>query len=161
MAKLGEKDPNTCAYNDFALVKIDPADRDKINPSVPFFGGPIGISTSPTAVGDRIFTYGNSPLRGGLTALSPKTGVSPGDDGGGWSHACYTVTPGVPGDSGSAVLTSDGKALGVLASLTVAPLAASNGVGDMARELDYLNAHGDLGTITLALGTEPFHPLVA
>jgi hypothetical protein len=161
MAKLGEKDTNTCAYNDFALVKINPADRDKVNPSVPFFGGPIGISTGSIAVGDQIFTYGNSPLRGGVAALSPKTGISLGDDGGGWLHTCYTATPGVPGDSGSAVLTKDGKALGVLASLTVAPLAGSNGVGDMSRELDYLNAHGGLGTITLALGTEPFHPVVA
>jgi hypothetical protein len=161
MAKLGEKDTNTCAYNDFALVKLDPADRDKINPSVPFFGGPIAIFTGSTAVGDRIFTYGNSPLRGGVSALSPKVGISLGDDGGGWSHACYTATPGIPGDSGSAVLTGDGKALGVLTSLTVAPLAASNGVGDMSRELDYLNAHGGLGTVTLALGTEPFHPPVA
>ena len=161
MAKLGEKDANTCAYNDFALVKIDPADRAKINPSVPFFGGPVGISTGPTAVGDRIFTYGNSPLRGGVTALSPKVGFSLGDDGSGWSHTCYTATPGIPGDSGSAVLASDGKALGVLTSLTVAPLVGSNGVGDMSRELDYLNTHGGLGPITLALGTEPFHPVVA
>jgi hypothetical protein len=161
MAKLGEKDANTCAFNDFALVKIDPADRGKINPSVPFFGGPTGIFSGSTALGDRIFTYGNSPLRGGVAALSPKTGFSLGDDGGGWSHTCYTATPGVPGDSGSAVLSGDGKALGVLTSLAVAPLAASNGVGDMSRELDYLNAHGGLGTITLAPGTEPFHPGVA
>jgi len=161
MAKLGEKDANTCAFNDFALVKVDPADRGKINPSVPFFGGPTGIFTGSTALGDRIFTYGNSPLRGGVAALSPKTGFSLGDDGGGWSHTCYTVTPGVPGDSGSAVLSGDGKAMGVLTSLAVAPLAASNGVGDMTRELDYLNAHGELGAVILALGTEPFHPGVA
>jgi hypothetical protein len=49
-------------------------------------------------------------------------------------------------------------ALGVLASLAVAPLAASNGVGDLSRELDYLNTHGALGPVTLALGTEPFRP---
>lgn len=160
MAKLGEKDTNTCNFNDFALVRIDPADRGKINPSVPFFGGPIGIFTGSTAFGDKLYTYGNSPLRGGIAALSPKAGISLGDDGGGWSHTCYTATPGVPGDSGSAVLTKDGQALGVLTSLALAPLAASNGVGDMSRELDYLNAHGGLGTVTLALGTEPFHPVV-
>jgi hypothetical protein len=160
MAKLGEKDANTCDFNDFALVKIDPADRGKVNPSLPGFGGPIGLSTGSTAFGDRIYTYGNSKLRGGATALSPKAGFSLGDDGGGWTHTCYTVTPGIPGDSGSAVLTSDGKALGVLTSLALAPLAASNGVGDMSHELAYLNAHGGLGTVELALGTEPFHPLL-
>ncbi|MGH3852374.1 MAG: serine protease [Pseudonocardiaceae bacterium] len=157
MAKRGEKDANTCDYNDLALVKLDPADRGKVNPSVPFFGGPTGVSTSPTKLGDGVLTYGNSPLRAGVAALSPKDGISLGDEGGGWSHICYTFTPGVPGDSGSAVLTKDGKALGVLTSLALAPLAASNGVGDMSRELAYLNEHGGLGVVTLALGTEPFH----
>jgi hypothetical protein len=157
MAKNGEKDANTCSFNDLALVKIDPADRGKVNPTVPFFGGPTGISTTAIAVGDRILTYGNSPLRGGISALSPKVGFSLGDEGGGWSHTCYTLTPGVPGDSGSAVLTNDGKALGVLTSLALAPLAGSNGIGDMSRELSYLNAHGGLGTVALALGTEAFH----
>lgn len=158
MAERDEKDPNACAFNDFALVKIDPADRGKVNPSVPHFGGPTGITTTPTAVGDRVLTYGNSPLRGGLTQLSPKTGISVGDKGDGWSHNCYTVSPGVPGDSGSAFLSNDGKALGVLSTLAVAPLPGSNGVGDLSRELTYLNDHGGLGTVSLALGTEPFNP---
>ncbi|MGH3792861.1 MAG: serine protease [Pseudonocardiaceae bacterium] len=160
MVQRHEQDANTCSFNDLALVKIDPADLGKVNPSLPFFGGPTGISTSPTAFGDRVLTFGNSMLRGGVSALSPKEGISLGDDGGGWSHTCYTVSPGIPGDSGSAVLTNDGKALGVLTSLAVAPLAGSNGVGDLSRELDYLNAHGGLGTVSLALGTESFHPLV-
>ncbi len=158
MSERDEKDTNACAFNDFALVKIDPADRDKVNPSVPFFGGPTGISTDPLAVGDRVLTYGNSPLRRGVTTLSPKTGVSAGDQGEGWSHSCYTVTPGIPGDSGSAFLTNDGKALGVLSTLSVVPLPGSNGVGDLSRELAYLNTHGGLGTVSLALGTEPFNP---
>jgi len=159
MAQRGEKDPNTCDFNDLALVKIDRADLGKVNPSVPFFGGPNGIATGPTAVGDGVLTYGNSPLRAGITALSPKEGFIVRDEGDGWSHICYTATPGVPGDSGSAVLAQDGKALGVLTSLAVAPLAGSNGVGDLSRELNYLNAHGGLGTVSLALGTEPFHAL--
>ena len=40
MQANGESDPDTCAYNDFALVRIDPADVDVVNPSVPGFGGP-------------------------------------------------------------------------------------------------------------------------
>jgi hypothetical protein len=39
----GESDPDTCAYNDLALVRIDPADVGKVNPSVPGFGGPTGV----------------------------------------------------------------------------------------------------------------------
>jgi hypothetical protein len=40
-----------------------------------------------------------------------------GDDGAGWSHNVATVTPGVPGDSGSAFLDANGRALGVLSTL--------------------------------------------
>ena len=42
MQAKGETDPDTCAYNDLALVKIDPADVGNVNPSVPGFGGPTG-----------------------------------------------------------------------------------------------------------------------
>lgn len=157
MAQRGEQDLNACDFNDLALVKIDPADLGKVNPSVPFFGGPTGIATSPTAAGDVVVSYGNSPLRAGLTQLSPKTGISLGDKGDGWSHSCYTLSPGVPGDSGSGFMTNDGKALGVLSTLVLLPLPGSNELGDLSRELNYLNAHGDLGTVALALGTEPFH----
>ena len=48
MQKNGEKDTNTCAYNDLALVKVDSADAGKVNPSVPFWGGPTGIDTDGT-----------------------------------------------------------------------------------------------------------------
>ena len=35
MQANGETDAETCAYNDLALVKLDPADAAKVNPSVP------------------------------------------------------------------------------------------------------------------------------
>jgi hypothetical protein len=103
-----------------------------------------------------VYSYGNSSLRGGVTLLSPKTGVSLGDDGAGWSHNVATVSPGIPGDSGSAFLDSTGKALGVLSTLQLAPIPASNGVGDLPHELAYLHAHGTINA-QLALGTEPFN----
>src|SRR3954471_23818199 len=37
MQALGETDANTCQYNDLALVKLDPADVGKVNPSVPYW----------------------------------------------------------------------------------------------------------------------------
>src|SRR5919106_2504935 len=40
MQARGETNANACAYNDFALVRIDPADVAEVNPSVPGFGGP-------------------------------------------------------------------------------------------------------------------------
>src|SRR6476659_2139903 len=65
MKRVGETDPSTCAYNDLALVKVNAADVAKVNPSIPFWGGPTGIDTDGTAAGDRVYTFGNSSLRGG------------------------------------------------------------------------------------------------
>jgi hypothetical protein len=155
MQSLGETDPDTCAFNDLALVRIDPADVGKVNPSIPFWGGPTGLDADGTVTGDKVLSYGNSELRGGIAALSPKEGLSLGDDGNGWSHTVYTATPGIPGDSGSAFLNRTGQALGVLSTVAIAPLAGSNGVGDLGKELAYLAAHSGLSA-TLQNGTEPF-----
>jgi hypothetical protein len=155
MQSHGETNADTCAFNDLALVKVDPADVGKVNPSIPFWGGPTGVHSGGTATGDTVLSFGNSELRGGVTQLSPKQGKSIGDDGNGWSHNVYTVTPGIPGDSGSAFLDASGKALGVLSTVQLAPLAGSNGVGDVAKELAYLNSTGGF-SVTLATGTEAF-----
>jgi len=121
---------------------------------VPTLGGPIGIATS-TAQGDTVFTYGNSSLRAGVTLLSPKQGVSLGTDGNGWTHQVYTVSPGIPGDSGSGFMDDQGNAFGVLSTLQLAPIVASNGVSDLRRMLQYARSHGG-PDVALAAGTEPF-----
>jgi hypothetical protein len=97
------------------------------------------------------------PCRWSRRRLSPKQGVSLGDDGNGWSHNVYTATPGIPGVSGSAFLSSTGAALGVLSTVQLAPLAGSNGVGDVNRELSYMRSHSSNGSVQLALGPEPFN----
>ena len=160
--QLGTTDPNTCAYNDLALVKVDGADVSKVNPSIPFWGGPTGIDTDGTAAGDRVYTYGNSSLRGGVSQLSPHTGVSLGDDAadGGWSHPLYTVSPGIPGDSGSAFVSGDGKAIGTLSTLGLAPLPASNNIGDLSKELAFAQQHSGLAGLRMVNGTEPFDPIL-
>ena len=155
----GESDPDTCAYNDLALVKIDPADVGKVNPSVPGFGGPTGVGGA-SATGDDVYSYGNSSLRLGVTQLSPKQGKVVTTEGGGWSRTVYTVTPGIPGDSGSGFLNASGQAIGVLSTVALAPLPASNGVGDLGRELAYARAHSSFTGVQLANGTEPFTPNV-
>jgi hypothetical protein len=160
--QLGTSDANTCAYNDLALVKVDAADVSKVNPSVPFWGGPTGIDTNGTAAGDRVWTYGNSSLRAGLSPLSPHTGISLGDDAadGGWSHPLYTVSPGIPGDSGSGFMSADGKAIGVLSTLGLAPLPASNNIGDLAKELAFAQAHSGFSGLQLVNGTEAFNSIL-
>ena len=159
---LGTTDANTCAYNDLALVKVAAADVSKVNPSIPFWGGPTGIDTDGTAAGDRVYTYGNSSLRAGITQLSPHTGISLGDSAadGGWSHPLYTVSPGIPGDSGSAFVSADGKAIGVLSTLGLAPLPLSNNIGDLAKELAFAQQHSGISGLQLVNGTEPFSPIL-
>jgi hypothetical protein len=158
MQQRGESDANTCDYNDLALVEVDADDVAAVNPSVPFWGGPVGINTEGTAAGDTVYSFGNSSLRGGVTQLSPKQGTSLGTSGEGWTHPVYTVSPGVPGDSGSAFLDAEGNALGTLSTLAIAPLAGSNGVGDLAHELTYAQQHGGIAGLELVPGTEPFTP---
>src|SRR4029453_7388207 len=40
MQAKGETNADACAGNDFALIKLDPADYGRVNPSIPFWGGP-------------------------------------------------------------------------------------------------------------------------
>jgi hypothetical protein len=157
MQANGESDPDLCAFNDFALVEIAAGDVADVNPSLPVFGGPTGLDTDGLAPGELVYSYGNSPLRLGIGALSPKVGISTGDAGGGRNHDVYTLTPGVPGDSGSAFVDGSGAAVGVLSTLNLAPLPASNGVIDLAHAMDYA-ANNGVGDVELALGTRAFEP---
>jgi hypothetical protein len=154
MQSAHETDPDTCAYNDLALVALPAAAVATTNPSVPFWGGPVGLGAGTTA-GDDVYSYGNSELRLGISQLSPKRGLSLGDDANGWTTTVYTVTPGIPGDSGSGFLDASGRAFGVLSTITLAPLAGSNGVGNLAKEITYAQSHGVSG-LALVPGTEPF-----
>ncbi len=155
MQANGEADPDTCAYNDLALIRIDPADVGSVNPSVPGFGGPTGVGDAGEP-GSTVFTYGNSELRGGIAQLSPKEGLLLQNEGNGWSHIVSTLTPGIPGDSGSGFYNEAGEAIGILSTLQLAPLAGTNGVGDLGKELAYLRSQGGFPNIQLVPGTEPF-----
>jgi len=159
MQAAGETDPNACDYNDFALVRVDPADVADVNPSVPGFGGPTGLATTPGGTGSTVYTYGNSSLRGGVSVLKPKQGTVVQNGGAGWTTDVYTATPGIPGDSGSGFLTSTGAAFGTLSTVQLAPLAGSNGVGNLSKELAYAQSHG-FGGVQLVPGTEAFNPSI-
>lgn len=151
MQEAGETDADACAFNDFALVALDPRDAAGASGAISFFGGPSGVDTDGAPLGEVVRSYGNSELRGGVTLLSPKIGTVAGARGNGWSHDVLTVTPGIPGDSGSAFLSADGRALGVLSTLQFAPVPASNGISDLGRMLDYARDHG-AGDVELVTG---------
>lgn len=153
MKSAGENvNSDVCRFNDFALVKLDPADWSRVNPSVPFWGGPMALAPGARSF-TEVYSYGNSSLRLGVATLSPKTGYTVNNNpSGGWTHTVYTASPGVPGDSGSAFLDATGNALGTLSTVSA---AGSNGVGNLANELAYARSRG-FASIELALGTVAF-----
>lgn len=148
-------DRNACAANDFALVRVDADDVGKVNPSVPFWGGPVGLSSAGAPQGTQVYSWGQSSLRP-TSALSPKTGVSLGRTNGGWGWEVYTATPGIPGDSGSGFLDADGRAFGTLSTVAIAPVPGSNGLGDLERELGYAQDHAGIAGLRLVPGTVAF-----
>ncbi|HYH34832.1 MAG TPA: hypothetical protein VD814_06750, partial [Nocardioides sp.] len=157
MRALGESRAEVCAANDFALVRVGRRHVRKVNPSVPFWGGPTGLSAAaPT--GSQVHSYGSSSLRP-TGVLSPKVGASLGRTHGGWGVEVYTATPGIPGDSGSGFLDDRGRALGTLSTVAVAPLPGSNGLGTLARELAYAQRHAGIRGLRLVEGTVDFRPL--
>jgi hypothetical protein len=156
MQKARERDAAACQHNDFALVRIDPVDVKRVNPSVPHWGGPRGMNRTGLPNGSDLYTYGSSSLRFGLKVLSPKSGTSLGSDNRGWSHPAYTVSPGIPGDSGSALLDAQGRAAGVLSTVAVAPFPASNRFTDLLRATYYAAIKGY--GVTLVNGTQTFRP---
>ena len=151
--------PAACAANDLALVRVGAKDARKVNPSVPVWGGPVGLSTKGAGQGKQVYSYGQSSLRP-TTLLSPKVGASLGSTNGGWGWDVYTASPGIPGDSGSGFLDEDGRAVGTLSTVAIAPLAGSNGLGDLQRELRYAKRHSGIAGLHLVPGTAPFSPLL-
>ena len=152
MQDVDESNSATCAYNDFALVKVKSTDHGKVNPSVPFWGGPKGLSPKQAPEGDPVYSYGNSSLRLGVQELSPKTGINLLNDRSGWTSDVYTVTPSIPGDSGSGFMDGEGKAIGLVVTVQLAPYAGSNGVTNLDKALDYAAEHAGL-KVTLVNGS--------
>lgn len=155
MQQIGEDNPEACAYNDFALVKLDPADHGRVNPSMPYWGGPTG-QTDSLAFGDTVLGYGSSELALGIQELKPKEGVHKQRSPEGWAHTVFMLTPGIPGDSGSALIDGEGRAFAVLSTLIFLPEPLSNGAVDLTMALDYMRDNTGLKDVVLAEGTEPF-----
>jgi hypothetical protein len=109
-ARTAQEEPG----DDAAIIKIDPLVEAKwgVNPAVPFLGGPTGAYTGcdPQGVKSYGHGYGIAVAQG-----KPNIGLATYwyDDGYGWNGT------GLPGDSGSGVLTADGLAAGNFTHLIV------------------------------------------
>lgn len=151
MDARSERNFDQCNYNDFALVKLDPADYASVNPTLRSTGGPTGVVANVLDQSE-VFGFGTSISQAGL-APHTKRGVSLRQGADGLAHAVRLSPPGISGDSGSGVVDANGRAFGVLS--TYSPRRGTNGVGNLSRMLDYMRASGG-PDVTLANGTEPF-----
>lgn len=149
-------DSLTCAYNDLALVEVDPAYLNKVDPTVPYLGGPTAIAGLP-GTGAAVYTVGSSSLRGNTRSTTGTVQASSL-----WSDIVKTSSAGVPGDSGSGYLDAKGRAVGVLSTLNVSmvPPSTANGIGSLAQEVAFARTHGVPGLV-LVPGNRPFTPSAA
>jgi hypothetical protein len=158
MQQRHEDRPHLCAYNDFALVQVPRRERAKVNPTLPFWGGPTGLASMGLTTGEHVFGFGRSSLREEGSRYSRQAAMAMTDRAAtrGWSHTISSRSPGIPGDSGSAYIDSDGRAVGTLSTLSFGILFVWNGLGDLAQELVYARRHSGIKGLRLELGTQPF-----
>ncbi|MGO4255458.1 hypothetical protein [Marmoricola sp. RAF53] len=146
-----------CRWNDFALVRVNAADKGKVNPTVPYWGGPRTFGGAPLGAGAKLFSVGSSSLRGG--ALSKKTGNVISRDGSGLGYE-IKGSGGIPGDSGSGFLDASGRAIGVLSTLSIGltlfGTPVRNTIGDLYAELTFARQYSGIKGLMLAAGTVPF-----
>ena len=74
---------------------------------------------------------------------APASATTPAD--GGWSHPrLHRHARASPATPAAGFMSADGKALGVLSTRRPRPAAGSNGVGDLAKELAFAQAHSGI-----------------
>lgn len=139
----------SCAESgiDFALIELNDEFEGRVSPSMLGYGGPTGlVPFEEVDVGDKALTYGNSPLRPGTGVLDPREGYvndkeADASDGRRDEIYAYFAGPGVPGDSGSAVIGGDGRAMGTLVTMWFLP-PGQNGITSLSRALEFASSHG-------------------
>ena len=92
---------------DFALIRLDPGVN--ASPQVAFFGGPTAIITDPSNGPVTLEYYGNGVGVGSVVPARSALALGMTDP-----DRVYALGLAAPGDSGSAVISSDGRAVGVL-----------------------------------------------
>ncbi len=107
---------------DFALVRLDPG--VEASPEMCHFGGPTGINSDITPDIVELAYYGLGVGVG--TVLPARSAVAAGLPD---PDHVYALGAALPGDSGSGVISSDGRAVGVLVSVGLHGLGINeNGV---------------------------------
>lgn len=153
------------ASHDFALVEVAASDRQDIYPGMYAYGGPTGLA-SDVAVGDTVRTFGNSTFRDDADGLDGRNGTVTDarlqDDG---EVRALFRPPSVPGDSGSPVVTADGRAVGTLITGDVfyvpsppwddaLPSTGTNGIAWLPWSLEHVRETSNLEPILVTVSGE-------
>jgi hypothetical protein len=136
MHRAGVTDPATCAANDFALVRVRGAARQRVAASVAYWGGPSSIGTLP-AVGTTVFGLLRPAAR---SRTIPRVGevASVGTD----KAIVTTALPSTRAARGSGFQDMSGRAVGIL---TASSGSGSNTVVSLSDAVAFARAHGVAG----------------
>ena len=136
MRRAGVSDPATCAANDFALVQVRGAARQRIDSSMPYWGGPTRLGALPTA-GTMVFGLVRTsagarslPRAGEVTAAGSRTAT------------VSTPVASTRAMRGSGFLDGSGRAVGILTASTT---AGDNTVVSLAGAVAFARHHGVAG----------------
>ena len=149
-----------CQFNDFALVRIHVDDIDNVHPAAIAYGGPRALFNGVASVGDTVYSYGRSSFHSGVQDLQEKEGRVSEVLAGGLAYRVSFDNAGLPGDSGSAILHEDGRALAVLTTvgISLGPSTVGNGAVSLERALNYGKASAHIPASTQLLTWPAFSP---
>lgn len=105
--------------HDFGLVRVPEDKRDLIDPSLPQWGGPNGVSSGALPAGTAINQYGAGVANGEVFPTMGSSGASLGGNEAG--DTWFAGIRASPGDSGSPIIgaaTTEKPAAGILTHLT-------------------------------------------
>jgi hypothetical protein len=145
----GVRDADTCHNNDLALLRLDPRDVARANPSLPAVGGPVGVSRADTAFPDELTVV----LSGAATKAAADATTNAG-----WAHTMLVAGPVSSTSVGAPTVTTDGKALGLVSYVPQMGAAGTSTTTDLYHELLFLRRHAGFRHVGLARGTEKFTP---
>ncbi|MGH7319701.1 MAG: S1 family peptidase, partial [Candidatus Rokuibacteriota bacterium] len=136
---------------DVALIRIDADKESLVQATLRFWGGPSAVASTNPGFGQRTLHYGHGLAFGDTEATRPREGLLVfWSETGNWQ----AEHPIIFGDSGSAILTADGKALGIVTFLSIG--FTISGGPSMARIMSDLAANGHADK---KLYTSVFRPL--